>query len=431
MKNFMNESFLLGNDVAEILYHMYAAKMPIIDYNSRLSAKDIAENKRYSNIWELCLPFLSNEKNIAAPSSDYEKFRDLCRKMPSLIGNPIYIIIHLALRRYFDCDLIINEKNCDEIWRITAKRLERPDMTAKKLIEDSNVKLLCTTLDPSDTLEYHAKIAKDESSSVKVLPTFCPDKSIAINCEGICDHLKVLGDANGTQIKDYESLKTAMTNALDRFHSLGCKSAKHTFDGVFTFIKPDEYHADLVLKKAIASNGKDVTPEEYNMFRSQVLYFFAEQYKKRGWVMQLNFSTFNTSLSLMLDYFGTYNALPRTLFCSADPYNVAALEELIEGCGPYLMQGITCRSCDCIDSLKARIKQLAASAPLGTHFGAINTAESVISFPTHEYFKRILCDVIGICVEDRLFPPDFEVLAQLVCDICYNNVKNFFEFDLK
>ncbi len=427
MKKLISEDLLLNTKAAEILYHKYAAKLPIIDYNSCLSTKEIAKNKAYSNIGELYLPFFSYERKVKEASSDYEKFREICRIMPEFIENPLYIISHLALRRYFNCDLLLNEKNCDEIWKTAARALENGNITAKKLISEGNISLLCTNADPSDSLEYYTEIAEDKSFGTKVLPSFCPDKSIVINCEGICEYLKTLGDSNGVEIKDYASLKDAMTNALNRFHLLGCKIAKHTLNGDFTFAKPDEYHADLVLRKAIASNGKDVTPEEYTMFRDQMLYFFAEQYKKRGWVMQLHFSTFNTSISFMLDYFSTYNALPRTLFCSDLPYDIP----LTKSYTPLPMQPILCHIKDSVDSTKERIKQRASYASLCKGFGIVNSPQSVISLPTHEYFKRILCDVIGNWVEGGLYPSDFEALSRLVCDIFYNNVKNFFEFDLK
>lgn len=472
MKNFMDENFLLSTKTAELLYKNYASKMPIIDYHCHLPAKEIAEDVHYSNITELWLAADHykwramrscgvSEKYITGDASDYEKFREYCKVMPSLIGNPVYHWSHLELRRYFDCELIICEKNCDEIWKITSDRLDNADMSARKLIEKSNVVLLCTTDDPADSLEYHAMIAKDKSFPVKVLPAFRPDKGMNIDREGITGYISELGRANGVEITDLDSLLSAFTASLDRFEALGCKTADHGMDDFITFTKPDAYHANEIFKKALASDGKDITEDELTLFKSEMLYFFGKEYKKRGWVMQLHFgvsrnpntvkfkalgrdSGYDTihgknciiDLSHLLDYLTSENALPRTVLYSVNPADNEAIGALIgsfqDGSNyiPTVMQGSAWWFNDNIDGMRAQMKSLANLSAFGKFLGMLTDSRSFTSYPRHEYFRRILCDIVGGWVEDGLYPCDYEELAQLICDICYNNAKNFFGFDL-
>ncbi len=471
MKNFMDEKFLLSNETAEILYENYASKMPIIDYHCHLPIKEIADNVSYSNITELWLSGDHykwramrscgvDEKFITGDSSAYEKFRHYCKIMPSLIGNPVYHWSHLELRRYFDCDLIINEKNCDEIWRITAEKLANPDMSARSLIEKSNCVLLCTTDDPADSLEYHKQIAEDKSFKTQVLPAFRPDMGINIDREGITAYIEKLGLSNGKTITDLKSLMEAYEVSLDRFEALGCKTADHGMDEI-TFVKPDEYHADLIFKKALASDGKDVTAEEFTLFKSEMMYFFGKQYKKRGWVMQIHFGvarnpnsimfkklgkdsgydnihgqSYTRNLGYLLDYLMVNEALPRTVIYSINPADNEAIGTLLGSFQssndnmPTVMQGSAWWFNDNIDGMRNQMRSLANLSAFGKFLGMLTDSRSFTSYPRHEYFRRILCDIIGTWVEEGLYPAEFDDLAQLVCDICYNNTKDFFGFDL-
>ena len=457
MKSFMDEKFLLSNECAEILYENYASKMPIIDFHCHLSAKEIADNVCYSNITELWLAEDNykrqamrscgvDEKYITGDSSDYEKFREYCRVIPSLIGNSVYHKSHLELRRYFDCEFTINEKNCDDIWKITAKNLQSPDMSARSFIEKSNCVLLCTTDDPADHLEYHRQIADDKSFNTQVLPSFCPNNGLNIERAGITAYIERLGKANGVEITDLRSLMDAFKASLDRFDSLGCKTASHEIDKYVSFKKPDEYHADLIFKKAIASDGKDVTEEELTLFKSEMFYFLGKQYKQRGWVMQLYFDvarSINTKmfevlctreLGYLLDYLKESGTLPRTVLYSADNEAVGALISSLQssdGYMPTIIQGVAWSDNDNIDGMRNKLKSLANLGAFGRFLGMFTDAESFISYPKHECFRRILCDIVGAWVEEGLYPAEYDELAQIICDICYNNAKNFFGFELK
>lgn len=433
MKSFMDENFLLTNKTSEFLYHMYAKKMPIIDYRCHFPIKEIARHKVYSNISELwimpdCHKLSAmrscgiDERYITGDASDYERLKEFCRAMPKMIGNPIYQLSHIELRRYFDCDLIICEKNCDEIWKLTSKRLRDEEISAKSLILKSNVKLLCTTDDPADSLEFHESLSNDDSFNTKILPTFCPDKAFEINKAGIREYIFKLGETMGKKITDMASFLSAMKVALDRFDTIGCKSAYHTVCDYVEFVKPDEYHASLVFKKAFESDGKEVSQYEAALFKSEMMYFFGKQYKSRGWIMQLYLVDNNSvALSRLIDYLKNGAAWPNTALCSVGGGTAYNLESV---------QGRALLFNDC-DDMSSQICSLAKQGALGASIGMISDSYTLMPYSRHEYFRRVLCDAIGKWVEEGLYPANFESLAQLVCDICYNNGKKFFGFQIK
>lgn len=472
MKPFMDKDFLLSTETAQILFHNYADKLPIIDYHCHLSPKEIAEDKHYSNItevwlygdhykWRAMRACGVEEKYITGDGSDYEKFSAYCACMPKLIGNPLYHWSHLELQRYFDCDLVICPENCEEIWRITAEKLALPEMGAKSLIEGSNVVLLCTTDDPMDSLEYHKQIA-ESGFGTKVLPAFRPDKGINIERQGIAAYYKALGESTGVEITDLASLEKAYLVSLDRFEALGCRTADHGMDDAVEFVKPDAYHADEILKKAIASDGKDVSREELALFKSQMLRFFGIEYKKRGWVMQIHYgvkrnpnsemfaklgpdsgydcingSISTAALASLLDYMKSSDGLPKTVLYAANPIENAAIGTLCggfcagDGSGkPTVTQGSAWWFNDNFDGMVAQMKSYANLSAFGNFLGMLTDSRSFLSYPRHEYFRRILCRVVGEWVEEGMYPADYDALAQLVADICYNNTKSYFGFEI-
>ena len=472
MMKFMDENFLLNTDTAKILFHNYSSKLPIIDYHCHLSPKEICEDKRYSNITEMWLyadhykwramrSCGVDEKYITGDASDYDKFRAYCKIMPKLIGNPLYHWSHLELQRYFDCNLAICEENCKRIWDITSKKLESPEMSAKNLILNSNVVALCTTDDPADTLEYHNAIA-ESGFKTKVLPAFRPDKGMNIERKGIAEYIKTLGRSTGVDIVDLDTLEKAYLNSLDRFSALDCKTADHGIDDEIVFIKPDRYHADLAFKKALASDGADVTDEELIMFKSQMFRFFGSEYKKRGWVMQLHygvkrnpntemfsklgpdsgFDTINGAITInrlakMLDYLKDSNGLPRTVIYSINPIENAAIGTLCgsfcagDGSGkPTVTQGSAWWFNDNLNGMIEQMKSYANLAGFGNFLGMLTDSRSFLSYSRHEYFRRILCRIIGEWVEEGMYPADYNILVELVADICYNNAKTYFGFDI-
>ena len=469
MKPFLDQNFLLNTEVARELFHNYAEKLPIIDYHCHVSPKDIAEDKQYSNITELWLggdhykwrairSAGVPEKFITGDASDYEKFRAYATVMPSLIGNPLYHWTHLELQRYFGCDLTLSAETADEIWKLTSAMLAEPDMSVRNLIRRSNVDLICTTDDPADSLEYHAMLKKDDSFQTKVLPAFRPDKAFNINKPGLGAYYEKLGAAAGVTITDVASLKQALAARIEFFDSMGCRTADHGLDEFPMFAAPNEYAANEAMKTALASDGRDVTPEQLSVLKCEMLLFLAGEYRRHGWVMQIHCGVWRNTNSKafaalgadtgfdaiggnniidfarLFDLMDRHDALPRTIVYSIDPSDNAALGALI-GCfqtagdgWPRMMQGSAWWFNDTLDGMTAQMKQLANLSVFGKFLGMLTDSRSFTSYPRHEYFRRILCRILGEWVEEGLYPADMETLAQLVCDICYNNTKNYFGF---
>ena len=469
MQAFMDRDFLLSTETAKQLYHGLAATLPIIDYHCHLSPREIAEDKRYENITEIWLggdhykwramrACGVEERFITGDGSDYEKFRAFCSCMPRLIGNPLYHWSHLELRRYFDCDLVINEENCDAIWAHTAKRLATPCMSAKQLILSSNVEAIGTTDDPADDLAYHAQL-REEGFPVRVTPTFRPDKALYVNRTGYRAYIQRLGEANGVEITDLASLYRALSVSLDRFVENGCRAADHGIDDVVRYARPDEYHANEIFTRALANDGKGVSEEDLALFYTQMMRYLGQEYVRRGMVMQLHFgvlrnpntkmyralgpdSGFDTvhggncisSLASLLDYLSQANALPRTVLYSINSSDNDAVATL---CGafstsedgvPRVVQGSAWWFNDRLDGMRAQMRSFAGLSALGSFLGMLTDSRSFLSYPRHEYFRRIFCAMLGEWVEKGEYPCDMVALESLVRDVCYANAKRYFNF---
>ena len=470
MKPFMGADFLLHTETAKHLYHDVAEHLPIIDYHCHLSPEEIAKDRRYHNItevwlygdhykWRAMRSCGVPERLITGDGSDYEKFRAYCSCMPKLIGNPLYHWSHLELRQYFDCDLILNEENCDEIWRLTAEKLSAPELGARNLILSSGVEVIGTTDDPADTLEAHMAL-RHEEFPVTVVPSFRPDRAVAVNGKGYAEYIARLGKANGVEISDLDSLCRALRVALDRFEAAGCRAADHAFNEVFRFVKPDPYHAGEIFRRALA--GGEIGTEDTELFRAQMMRFFAGEYTKRHMVMQLHFGTLRNpnavmfgklgadtgydivhggnsiaGLAELLDYLNSAEMLPRTILYSvngADNEAVAVLCGAFTGYGdgePRVVQGSAWWFCDRIDGMRAQMRSFAGLAALGKFLGMLTDSRSFLSYPRHAYFRRILCDLIGEWVENGEYPNDEKALTALITDICHDNAARYFGFETK
>lgn len=467
MKSFMDADFLLHTETAKHLYHDVAEHLPIIDYHCHLSPAEIAEDRRYQNItevwlygdhykWRAMRSCGIAERFITGDASDYEKFRAYCSCMPKLIGNPLYHWSHLELRQYFGCDLILNEENCDEIWQLTAKKLNRPEFSARNLILSSGVEVIGTTDDPADSLAAHAALRR-EGFPVNVVPSFRPDRVIAVGTAGYADYIARLGAANGVKITDLDTLCRALSASLDRFAAVGCRAADHGFNEVFRFAKPDPYHAGEIFRRALA--GEKIGEEDAILFRAQMMRFFAGEYTKRNMVMQLHFGPLRNpnsvmlgklgadtgydivhggssieGLSRLLDYLNSASVLPRTILYSingADNEAVAVLCGAFAGSSdgePRVVQGSAWWFCDRIDGMRAQMRSFAGLAALGKFLGMLTDSRSFLSYPRHAYFRRIFCDLIGEWVENGEYPNDGKALAALVTDICHDNAARYFGF---
>ncbi len=466
---FNSRDFLLDSDSAKILYHRFAEGMPIIDYHCHLSPKEIYEDKGFTNIGEIWLSGDHykwramrecgvDEKYITGNASDYEKFKAFVGCMPYLYGNPIYHWAHLELKDSFDCSLIIKPENCDAIWHLTSEYIERTGMSAVSLIKKFDVRVICTTDDPADSLEYHEKI-KSKGLGFKVLPTFRPDKALSPNEKGYAGYIEQLGLANNTHITDITSLCNALEVALDRFDALGCKISDHGFNTALVFEAPDEFHANEIFVKALENNGKGITDMEADLFRAQLMRYLANEYKKRGWVMQWHigalrnpnekmlraigrdtgFDSISASPTIlgvagMLNYLEKNDRLPKTIIYSINPADNAAICTLsgsfCKGCNssPYVTQGIAWWFNDTFEGMRNQLKTYAELMPLGKFVGMETDSRSFLSYSRHDYFRRILCSLIGGWMDEGFIPDSMADAGRLISDICYSNAEKYFEF---
>jgi len=476
MKQFLCENFLLKTETARALYHNYAEKLPIIDYHCHVNPREIAEDKKYANITEIWLggdhykwrairSAGIDEKYITGDASDYEKFRAFASIMPKLIGNPLYHWSHLELKRYFGYEGHLSLETCDEVWKLTSEKLADDSMSVKNIIKNSGVEVICTTDDPADTLEYHDQIAADKDFPVRVLPAFRPDKGLNLERPGYTEYIAKLSAAAGVEITDLESLKDAFRRRLDFFVSRGCMVSDHGIDNTVPFAlrgAPDEENE--ILKKALS--GARISDTEAAVFKTAMLYFFAEEYTKRGIVMQIHYGVNRNVNSLMfkklgpdtgfdiidgsascvnltklLDLFCKGGVLPRTVIYSVNPADNALIASMIgafqsgdgkgDGNGislPRVMHGSAWWFNDNKTGMIEQMTNLANYSLFGGFLGMLTDSRSFLSYTRHEYFRRILCDLIGGWVENGEYPLDTAALAELVMDISYNNTKNFFGF---
>lgn len=464
MKEFMNEDFLLDNPTAVKLYHEYAEEMPIFDYHCHLSPKEIAENKKYRNITELWLggdhykwrAIRSNgveEKYVTGDGDDKEKFLKWAETMPNCIGNPLYHWTHLELRRYFGINELLSPATAESIWERCNAMLQQDGFTARNLIKRSNVKVVCTTDDPVDSLEYHKAIAEDKTFDIKVLPAFRPDKGINIDKEGFIPWLLKLEKVTGSKIASFQDLKAAFVSRLEFFHQAGCRISDHGLDPL-VFRKGTEEEASIILQKALS--GKALTQSEIEVYKTQVLVFLGKQYARLDWVMQLHMGvlrnnntrlmkelgpdtgfdsigdwSFASSLSALLDTLDQTDELPKTILYHLNPRENEILGT-ITGCFqsgkiPGKMQyGSAWWFNDQKDGMEKQMIALANLGLLSRFVGMLTDSRSFLSYTRHEYFRRILCNILGNWVEKGEIPNDMALLGQMVRDISYNNAASYF-----
>ncbi|HHV74906.1 MAG TPA: glucuronate isomerase [Thermoanaerobacterium sp.] len=464
MKNFMDDDFLLNNEVAVKLFHEYASKMPIFDFHCHLNPKDIYEDKKFKNItevwlygdhykWRLMRSNGVDEKYITGDADDYSKFLEFAKTMPMAIGNPVFHWTHLELQRYFGVNELLNEKTAPMIWEKVNSVLESSEFSVRNIIKKSNVKILCTTDDPTDSLEYHKLLRDDESFDVKVLPAFRPDKGINIEKDGFRDWVKKLGEVSGKAIEDYEDYLDALNSRIEYFDSLGCRLSDHALDFV-SYEESTKIKVNEIFKKAL--EGEELSKFEIDQYKTSVLQFLGRKYKEFGWAMQLHIAALrNTNTRMfrklgpdtgydsindvdiaqkvakLLDSLDLTGSLPKTILYTLNPkdnYVLATLMGCFQGEGiPGKMQfGSAWWFNDNIDGMREQMKTLANVGLLSKFVGMVTDSRSFLSYPRHEYFRRILCNLIGEWVDRGEVPYDIDLLGKIVQDISYNNAVNYF-----
>jgi glucuronate isomerase len=467
MKDFIDENFLLSNDIAVTLYHRYAKDMPIIDYHCHLSPKEIDENKRFKNIVEVWLygdhykwrAMRANgieEKYITGSASDYEKFLAWAKTVPMTIGNPLYSWTHLELRRFFGIEEILNEKSAPSIWEKTNALLNDESFSVRNIIKKFNVKVICTTDDPVDSLEHHQNLKKDPNFETKVLPSFRPDKGLEINRDGFTSWVQKLEEASGISIHTYDEFLQALESRIEFFHSIGCRVSDHALDQVVYEETTQEEVASIFSK---VLKGEKVSLREEHQYKTFTLRFLGEMYAKYGWAMQLHMSALRNNNTKMfqllgpdtgydsmndgeiakplvkfLDSLEQKNALPKTILYSLNPKDNPVIASIIgsfQGGGvPGKMQfGTAWWFNDTKDGMIEQMKALANIGLFSGFIGMLTDSRSFLSYTRHEYFRRIVCNLLGEWVEAGEVPNDLEFLGEVVQNISYYNAKNYFSFD--
>ncbi len=462
-KTFLGDSFLLNNKVAEKLYFDYAKDLPIIDYHCHLSPQEIYEDKQFKNITEAWLygdhykwrAMRANgvpEHLVTGEADDYERFEAWAKTVPYTIGNPLYQWTHLELRRFFNEETLLNEKTARAIWDNVNEQL--PQKTARQLILDSKVEVICTTDDPIDSLEYHIALQKDEQFNVEVLPSFRPDKALEINKPTFAAWIGSLSEVVGETIESYEQLKEALAKRIKFFDEVGGKVSDHALDTIY-YAEATEQEVSAIFEKGLA--GGQVSLEDEAKYKTALLIFLGKQYASYNWAMQYHISAHRNNntrqfnelgpdtgydsindgpiavpLTRLLDALALEDALPKTIIYSLNPkdyYVIASIIGSFQEKVPGKIQfGTAWWFNDQKEGMLDQMKALASIGVFSRFIGMLTDSRSFLSYTRHEYFRRLVCDLIGEWVENGEFPEDYELLGTVVQDICYYNAKNYFNF---
>ncbi len=469
MKPFLDDNFLLQSDSAIRLYHEYAKDMPIYDYHCHLSPAEIAEDRKYENLsqiwlngdhykWRAMRTNGITENLITGKATDSEKFEAWAETVPYTIGNPLYHWTHLELQRYFGITDLLSTSTAHYIFSKTMNSLQKDEFSVKALITGSKVKVICTTDDPIDSLVHHLKIREDTSFKTRVLPTYRPDKAMAFeNTPALNKYLGKLADITGIAITDYDSYLDALKNRHDFFHSAGCRISDHALV-VPIYKSSEKAEQDKLFLKVL--NGTSITPGEATVLKTAVLLEIGRMNAKAGWTMQIHYGALRNNnsrmynllgpdsgfdsiadghaakpLSNFLDSLDRISELPKTIIYSLNPVDNYLIGTMVgnfqgEGIPGKIQFGSGWWFNDQKEGMEMQMKSLANLGLLSRFVGMLTDSRSFLSFPRHEYFRRILCNIIGNWVENGEAPEDYNLLGRMAEDISFNNAVNYFGIDI-
>lgn len=469
MQPFMGKDFLLSTPSAARLYHDYADAMPIADYHCHINPQEIYEDRHFENIFQVWLSgdhykwrvMRSNgvpEEYITGSKPEREKFQKFAEALPRCIGNPMYHWCHLELQRYFGYYGILNGDTAEEVWNLAKQKLQEPDMGVRGLIAKSNVAFIGTTDDPVDSLQWHEKLQADPTMKTVVAPSFRPDKAVNIDKPGFAAYIQKLSAVTGVEITNMKSLKKALSDRIDYFHAHGCKASDHGLDRMV--------YADCTGEQADAAfctvlSGDEISGEQAEMFKTAVLKHCAKEYAAHGWAMQLHINCLRNPNSKMhtelgpdtgfdvigpdngtqklcrlLDALDREDKLPKTVLYSLDSGDNSALATVL---GAFqspevrgkMQHGSAWWFNDNKTGMQEQLINLANLSILGNFIGMLTDSRSFLSYTRHEYFRRILCDLLGKWIENGEYPADYDFVGSMVQDICYNNAKTYFNLEEK
>lgn len=464
---FIKENFLLSNPAAEKLYFDYAKDQPIVDYHCHLPVQEIAENKKFENItqiwlygdhykWRAMRTNGVNEKFITGDASDKEKFLKWAGTVPSTIKNPLYHWTHMELKRPFGIsDRLLNPSTAEGIWNETNALLQKDEFTTQGLLKQFNVEVVCTTDDPVDSLEYHQAINR-KPFGVKVVPAFRPDKAMAVeNQKEFLVYVSRLEQASGVSITNYQQFIEALRSRHDYFHKNGCRLSDHGLETAYAEDYTDQ-EVSIIFSKMLT--GIQPNKQEALKFKSAVMFEFGLMDHERGWVQQLHLGALRNNntrmfrtlgadtgvdsigdfeiaapLSRFLNKLDTGNKLGKTILYNLNPRDNELMATMIgnfqDGVIPGKLQyGSAWWFLDQKTGMENQINALSNMGLLSRFVGMLTDSRSFLSYPRHEYFRRILCNILGEEIEKGWIPNDIELIGGMVSDICYNNARNYFNF---
>jgi glucuronate isomerase len=459
MNGFLTEDFLLSNDAAHRLYRQFAAPQPILDYHCHLSPQDISENRQFANLFEIWLQgdhykwraMRANgipENFITGDATPYEKFLAWARTVPYTLRNPLYHWTHLELQRYFGITELLDEKSAPTIWERANAGLSQ-DLTAHAILHKFHVEVVCTTDDPADDLQHHQAIAKSNLPT-RVFPTFRPDKALAVDHPDFVNWIDKLSEVANVEIRDLISFLEALRKRHDDFHSLGCRLSDHGLEHCYATPCSEQAAAAIFSR---AREGKSITEDERALFASFLMLFFGRRDAEKGWTKQLHLGAqrnvntagrqkvgadagFDTvgdfpqinALAKYLDLLSQENALPQMILYNVNPADTFQFATLI-GCfqdgdkAGKIQYGSAWWFLDQKQGITAQIEALSNTGLLARFIGMVTDSRSFMSYPRHEYFRRILCDIVGQDVMRGELPDDDALLGRLIQDICYENAR--------
>jgi len=470
MKAFLSEDFLLHSDTAKSLYHEFARPMPIVDYHCHLPVEDIARDRKFENLTQIWLngdhykwrAMRANgiaEQFIAGTAADYEKFEAWAATVPRTLRNPLYLWTHLELKRCFGIsDKLLNPATAREIYDSCTANLQTDPFSTRNILRRMNVKLLCTTDDPLDDLSHHLELGRDQSFEIRVLPAFRPDKAMAVETPRAFNQwVDRLADVAEVKIIDYESFLAALLKRHDFFHRVGCRLSDHglEYPCAADFAAEDQTRIFTKVRQWHKPDGLEAL-----QFKSAVLLELAKMDADKNWVQQYHLSAlrnvntramqvlgpdtgFDTmgdgdlarELAIFLDKLDREHKLAKTILYNLNPRDNDLLAAMIgnfqDGTVPGKMQfGAAWWFNDQKQGIERQIDALSNAGLLSRFVGMLTDSRSFLSYPRHEYFRRILCNMLGKNVENGELPDDLELLGGMVQDICYHNAVNYFEFDV-
>ena len=467
MNGFMDKDFLLDTDCAKKLYHEYCENLPVCDYHCHLSPKEIYENKQPEDIsqlwlagdhykWRAMRSCGVDESYCTGDKSGREKFEKFAYTLQYAIGNPLYHWAHIELQKYFGINTPLSAKTADEIYNRANAAIASGDFRPQTLIKKSNVKIVCTTDDPADDLKYHALLAAQKDFDCKVLPGFRPDKALGIELPGFAEYINKLGESAGIKIGSYKDVIAALLARVDFFNAAGCRVSDHAFNYMH-YVHDSEEQIEASFERAM--NGEKISQRDIDAYKTAVMQALGEKYHSLGWAMEIHIGAMRNNnskmfaalgpdtgfdsvgddktaymLSRFLDSLCSKNKLPKTVLFNLNGKDNIVLATML---GNFQSSEVESKIqfgpawwfLDTMDGMTQQLKCLANLGILGKFIGMETDSRSFTSYGRHDYFRRILCRLIGRWVEDGWYADDPEMLKEIVCGISYYNAIKYFNFD--